>query len=154
MTEHVTQQTPLHRPLSKGGTGARRAPQGALQPSAREPLPAEPHASLPFPSGSLVVLFSWLTKFDLGILIRSALVSALRAGVKNKGTFLLESDYDIRTVQELRGAEGREDHHDLHPCSEPGRQRRQESRGRSVEEKRRCFIQKSYISPRQPQNTT
>ena len=84
---------PFIVPLSKGGTGARRAPQGALQPSAREPLPAEPHASLPFPSGSLVVLFSWLTKFDLGILIRSALVSALRAGVKNKGTFLLESGY-------------------------------------------------------------
>jgi hypothetical protein len=36
-----------------------------------------------------VVLSFWLTELDFGILIRSALVSALGAGVKNKGTFLL-----------------------------------------------------------------
>ena len=50
------------------------------------------------------------------------------------------------------GPQGREDHHDLYPCPEPGRQGRQEPRGRFVKEKRRCLIQKPYIPPRSLQN--
>ena len=39
--------------------------------------------------------------------------------------------------------------YDLHPRSQLGRQGRQEPRGRFVEEKRRCVIQKPYIPPPQ-----
>jgi hypothetical protein len=49
--------------------------------------------------------------------------------------------------------QGRENRHDLHPRPQPGRQGCQESRGRFVEEKRRCFIQKPYIPPRTVQKT-
>jgi len=41
----------------------------------------------------------------------------------------------------------------LHPRPQPGRQGCQESRGRFVEEKRRCVIQKPYILPRSVQKT-
>jgi integrase len=49
--------------------------------------------------------------------------------------------------------QGRENHHDLYPRPQPGRQGCQESRGRFVEEKRRCVIQKPYIPPRTVQKT-
>jgi site-specific recombinase XerD len=43
--------------------------------------------------------------------------------------------------------QGCENNDDLHTCPQPGRQGRQESRGRPVEENRRCVIQKPYIAP-------
>ena len=53
-------------------------------------------------------------------------------------THLLIGGYDIRTVQELLGAQGRQDDHDLHPHTEPGRSGGEQSSGYVVRGRRAC----------------